>query len=84
MVIMSGMGNFTKCGGMLYLFLRGTWQKTRIMMISCVLQRYVTQIVQVWMHGTYAEHRTMKKYIIGAVTGVRNKAMQSHVDQLYM
>ena len=34
-----GVGNFTKCNGMLYLFFHhgGTWQKTRIMMISCVL-----------------------------------------------
>ena len=28
------------------------------------------QILQVWMHGTYAEHRRTKNYIIGAVTGL--------------
>ena len=56
-----GMGNLRSAVEYyVYLFFfccRGTWRKTHIMMISCVLHK----IEQVWMDGT--EHSTTKNYI---------------------
>ena len=57
-------GNFTMCGGILSLPPQSG---------KHVISRYVTQILQVCLHRTYAENSTTKN---GAVTDLR---MQSHV-----